>query len=66
MKVPYDSHTDTLSIVLRDDTPVAESDEDKPGVILDYDEHGNLISIEVLDASARVSETRKIEFQTTG
>lgn len=66
MKVCYDSHTDTLSIVLRDDTLVAESDEDKPGVILDYDQGGNLISIEVLDASLRVSETRKIEFQTTG
>jgi YD repeat-containing protein len=66
VKVAYDSHTDILSIVLRDNAPVAESDEDKPGVIFDYDEDGNLVSIEVLDASARVSETRKNEFQTTG
>jgi len=44
---------------------VAESDEDKPGVILDYDQDGNLISLEILDASQRVSETRKIEFRMT-
>jgi uncharacterized protein YuzE len=64
MKVSYDPKTDTLTVLLRDNVPVAESDEDKPGVILDYDEEGNLVSLEILDASKRVSETRKIEFQT--
>ena len=38
----------------------------KPGVILDDDKEGSLVSLEVLDASERVSETHKIEFQTTG
>lgn len=38
MKVAYDPRTDTLTVILRDGVPVAESDEDKPGVILDYDE----------------------------
>jgi uncharacterized protein YuzE len=65
MKVAYDPKTDTLTVILRDDVQVAESDEDKPGVILDYDDHGNLVSLEILDASRRVTETRKIEFQTT-
>ncbi|MBZ0160828.1 MAG: DUF2283 domain-containing protein [bacterium] len=65
MKVTYDQRTDTLSVILRDNVLVAESDEDKPGVILDYDEQGNLVSLEVLDASKRVTEARKIEFQTT-
>ena len=64
MKVLYDSRTDTLSVILKDNTPISESDEDKPGVILDYDEAGNLISLEILDASKRVDEARKIEFQT--
>ena len=63
MKVSYDPTTDILSIVLRDDCAVAESDEDKPGVILDYDNEGNLVSLEVLDASTRVSDTRKVECQ---
>jgi YD repeat-containing protein len=40
--------------------PVATSDEDKPRVILDYDHRGNLISIEVLDASQRVEEPRSM------
>jgi uncharacterized protein YuzE len=66
VKATYDSRTDTLSIVFKADGRVAESDEDKPGVILDYDEQGNLISLEILDASKRVTEARRIEFETTG
>jgi uncharacterized protein YuzE len=65
MKVSYDETTDTLSVILKDNTPIAESDEDKPGIILDYDEVGNLVSLEILDASKRVTEARKVEFQTT-
>ena len=64
MKATYDARTDTLSIILRSDAAVAESDEDKPGVILDYDEDGNLVSLEILDASKRVTEARRIEFET--
>jgi len=65
MKVAYDRRTDTLSVVLKDDASVAESDEDKPGVILDYDGEGNLVSLEILDASRRVTDTGNIEFQLT-
>jgi uncharacterized protein YuzE len=65
MKVIYDPRTDSLTVILKEGVAVAESDEDKPGVILDYDEHGNLLSLEVLDASRRVTDARKIEYQTT-
>jgi len=63
MKVIYDGRIDTLTVILKDDVPVAESDEDKPGVILDYDREGNLVSLEILDASTRVTEARKVDFQ---
>jgi uncharacterized protein YuzE len=62
MKTTYDPHTDTLTIRLRPG-PVAESDEDKPGVILDYDADGNLIALEILDASKRIPETRTMQFE---
>ncbi len=65
MKVAYDPRTDTLSVILKENTQVTESDEDKPGVILDYDQEGNLVSLEILDASKRVTDTRKMEFQLT-
>jgi len=64
MKVTYGTRTDSLSMLLRDGVAVAESAEDKPGVILDYDADGNLVSVEILDASSRVSEAQNVEFQT--
>ncbi len=64
MKIIYDARTDSLSVIFREGAAVAESDEDKPGVILDYDEHGNLVSLEILDASKRVTEARRVELQT--
>jgi len=62
MKVIYDRETDTLTVIFAE-TPVAESDEDKPGVILDYDAAGNLVSLEILDASHRVTAPSRIEYQ---
>jgi uncharacterized protein YuzE len=64
MKVNYDHETDTLTIIFAE-TLVAESDEDKPGVILDYDDKGNLVSLEILDASQRVNLPSKIEYQVS-
>ena len=63
MKVSYDPKTDTLSVILKDRAVVIESDEDKPGVILDYDDVGDLVSLEILNASKRVTEAKKLEFQ---
>ncbi len=59
MKIFYDEATDTLTLVLRD-VPVAESDEDRPGIIFDYDAAGNLAAIEVLDASIKVENPRSV------
>lgn len=62
MKTVYDPETDTLTVQLRS-VPVAESHEDRPGIIFDYDAAGNLIAIEILDASQRVDEVGTMHFQ---
>jgi uncharacterized protein YuzE len=64
MKVNYDRETDTLTVIFSE-APVVESDEDKPGIILDYDAKGNLVSLEILDASSRVNVPSKIEYQVS-
>jgi uncharacterized protein YuzE len=66
VKAIYDARTDTLSIILKAGVHIAENDGDKPGVILDCDEEANLAPLEILDASRRVTEARRIEFETTG
>lgn len=63
MKVSYDPRSDTLSVILREDVAVAVSDDEHPGVILDFDDQGNLVSLEVLDASTRVTDTRRVEYE---
>lgn len=61
MKITYDPETDTLTVVLKE-APVAESDEDRPGLILDYDDEGEVVGLEILDASRRVTDPRHVEF----
>ena len=61
MKVTYDPEVDVLRILFRD-APIDESDEDKPGIILDYDKDGNIVGLEVLNASERVENPRGVEY----
>ncbi|MCC7032526.1 MAG: DUF2283 domain-containing protein [Vicinamibacterales bacterium] len=63
MKVSYDQRTDSLTVVFKDHAQVAVSDDGKPGAILDYDEAGELVAIEILDASRRVSEATRVDFR---
>lgn len=61
MKVTYDPEVDVLRIVFRE-APVEESDENKPGVILDYAAGGELLGMEILNASARTDNPRSVDF----
>ncbi|MBC7264094.1 MAG: DUF2283 domain-containing protein [Chloroflexi bacterium] len=65
MRVIYDPQTDTLTIILSE-APVAESDEDKPGIIIDYDAAGNVVSLEILDASRRVIQPTRMVYELAG
>jgi len=64
MKVTYDPEVDVLRIVFRDGA-VEEGDEDNPGVILDYDKDGNIVGLEVLNASQRVENPRGVDYAVT-
>jgi uncharacterized protein YuzE len=64
MKVTYDGKTDTLTMVLKENVPVVDSDEQTEGLVLDFDAKGEVVSIEVLDASRRVTEAHRVDFRT--
>jgi uncharacterized protein YuzE len=59
MGVVYDPETDTLTVVLGE-APVAESREDDPGIVLDYDASGKLVSLEILDVSRLVFQPNQV------
>jgi len=65
MKIIYDTKTDTLSIILKD-AVIVESDEEKNGVILDYDEKGDVVSLEILDAKNRVTKPNEMVYELAG
>ena len=61
MKITYDPGVDVLRSLFSN-TPIEESDEDKLGVILDYDKDGNIVGLEILDASKRMDQGhRKVQ-----
>lgn len=62
MKIKYDPEVDVLRITLKD-TEIEESGEENPGIILDYDTDGNVIGIEILQASKRIDNPQAIEYQ---
>jgi uncharacterized protein YuzE len=61
MKVKYDQEVDILRIRFSSGE-VDESDEEKPGIILDYDRDGNIVGIEILNASRRMEDPRSLEY----
>ena len=65
MKVTYDAEVDVLKIVLKEGV-VDESDEDKPGIIIDYDTEGNIISMELLDDTKRGLNPHSVQYAITG
>jgi uncharacterized protein YuzE len=62
MKIIYDQVTDTMTVILKE-AAVEESDEAKNGVIIDYDNEGDIVSIEILDAKKRISQPTQVIYQ---
>ena len=54
MKLSVDREADALYLRL-DDSPIVESEEVSPGVVLDYNESNEVVGIEMLHLSKRSS-----------
>lgn len=65
MKLKIDSESDALYFRL-DDAEIIESEETHPGIILDFDQDGRVIGIEILSLSSRFSpeKLRLLQFET--
>ena len=65
MKIEYDQQADAMYIRLRAGT-VAESDEVRPGVVLDFDSNGRVLGIEMIDVSERTDNPRELAMELIG
>ncbi len=66
MRIKVDESSDALYIRL-DESPVIESEEVQPGIILDYNADGQTIGIEILGIKKRVplENLKRLQFETT-
>jgi uncharacterized protein YuzE len=62
MRICYDPETDILTVRLSE-RQIADSDEPKPGVIVDFDADGHVVSFEVLDASEVVPDFNTVTWE---
>lgn len=65
MRIKVDKENNVLYFRL-DESAVQDSEEVKPGVILDYNKEGKVVGIEMLNLSARVpaSSLTMLQFET--
>ena len=64
MRIKVDKESDALYFRF-DESPIVESEEVRPGVILDFDEDGNVVGVEFLGISSRATEEglKTLQFQ---
>ncbi len=65
MRIKVDKGSDALYFRL-DENKIVESEEVRPGVILDFDENDRVIGVEFLGISARATEEElsNLQFET--
>ncbi len=63
MKLSYDKEVDVVYIKFSD-REVYESNEDQQGLIIDYDKAGNVVGLEILEASKKMDFPDKFEYET--
>ena len=65
MRLKVDKENDVLYFRL-DETAIVESEEVQPGVILDFNQEGHVVGIEILAISSHVApeKLRVLQFET--
>ncbi|MGI9050977.1 MAG: DUF2283 domain-containing protein [Rubrobacteraceae bacterium] len=63
MKVTYRPESDTMRITLKPDARYAESEEIAPGMVVDFDETGSAISIEIYEDASEKVDLSKLEIE---
>lgn len=65
MRIKVDAETDALYFRF-DESRIVESEEVRPGVILDFDENNQVVGVEFLGVSKRASkeDLSSLQFQT--
>lgn len=66
MRLKVDSENDALYFRLDEDA-IQDSEEVKPGIILDFNSSGEVVGIEILSLSQRIdpSKLRSLQFETS-
>ncbi len=62
MKLSYETQNDALSVRFSDET-IVESEEVRPGFILDFDADGHIVGIEILDAREQLTSKALVSMQ---
>lgn len=61
MQVTYDADCDGLRILFND-APIERSSNEVPGLIVDFDNNGSVVGLELINASERMNNPRAVEF----
>ena len=62
MVIKYDKEADVVYLQFTENE-VYESDEERQGIIIDYDVDGNIVGIEYLNASVKMENPDRVEFE---
>ena len=65
MKITYDAEVDVLRIIFSN-IPIEESDEEKPGIILDYEDINDTLNLTSIPGQISLADIyEKIDFSST-
>ncbi len=64
MKLHFDEKADSIYLRL-DDSRIVESEEISPGIVLDFNEHNQVVGIEILKVKDRVplANLKQLQFE---